>query len=177
MKQAMNKYATRGRKRGFLLLLPLIALAGLLGVACSDSEAAAGVPGGPKTIYMSAIEYKGTATLEKEPFPTGELPTGGGYGLKDLGTDPPSWQVNAYAWAPETITVVEGDEVTLHVIGINGGSGHPSTIEGHVPEFNVKRGEVTTVNFTAGDAGVYRIICNVHVPSMVGHLVVLPASQ
>ena len=168
----LGKNSTGGRIAS-LLLVPAVAIIGLVGVACSGS---AGIPSGERTIYMSAIEYKGSATTEKEPFPAKALPVGGGYGLTDLKTTPASWQVNAYAWAPETITVVEGDKVTLNIIGINGGSGHPSSIEGHVEKFDVKRGELTTLNFTAGKPGIYKIICGTHAPDMIGHMVVLPAS-
>lgn len=160
-----------------LLLVPAVAIIGLVGAACGGADASAGLPSGERTIYMSALEYKGTATTEKEAFPTKALPAGSGYGLTDLKTTPASWQVNAYAWAPDTITVVEGDKVTLNIVGINGGSGHASSIEGHVEKFDVKRGELTTLNFTAGKPGIYKIICTAHAPNMVGHMVVLPASK
>lgn len=167
MKRTRN---TSGGRAAGILMLPLAAL---VGIACTDTQ---GVSGGAKTIYMNAIEYKGSATTEKEPLPTKSLPSGGGYGLTDLKTTPATWQVNAYAWAPETITVVEGDKVTLNVVGINGGSGHTASIEGHVEKFVVKRGELTTVEFTAGKPGIYKIICATHAPSMVGHMVVLPGN-
>ena len=159
-----------------VLLIPIVAIIGLAGVACTGVAASAGLAAGERTIYMSAIEYKGTATAEKEPFPSTALPAGGGYGLTNLKTTPASWQVNAYAWAPDTITVVEGDKVTLNIVGINGGSGHPSSIEGHVEKFDIKRGQVTTVSFTAGKPGIYKITCGAHAPNMVGHMVVLPSS-
>lgn len=162
-----------------LSLLMLTALAGLavLAIGCGGGESAAvSIPGGPKTFYMTALEYKGSTEVSKEPFPTTALPAGGGYGLKAPSGDPPKWEVNSYAWAPSTIFAAEGDEVTLKIIGVNGAQ-HVAQIEKHVDNFTIKRGEVTTVSFTAGAPGVYALICATHAPNMTGQLVVLPRSD
>jgi len=153
-------------------LLALAALA-LTAIACAGSGAEASIPGGERTIFLTAVEYKGSAEVAKEPFPTAALPAGGGYEIKAPTGDPPKWEVNAYAWAPSTIVVAEGDRVTLKVIGINGAE-HRSEIEGHEVEFTVKRGQITEVAFTAGKPGVYKLVCHTHAPNMTGQLVVLP---
>jgi plastocyanin len=55
------------------------------------------------------------------------------------------------------------------------GKEHPGRIEGYEKTtFNVKRGQLTTVSFKADKAGVFRILCDLHQPSMTGQLVVLP---
>ena len=47
--------------------------------ACSTGGAR--LAAGERTIYMAAIEPKGSTTVDKEPFPAEALPAGGGYGL------------------------------------------------------------------------------------------------
>ena len=163
----------------FSPLLVLAALAGLavLAMGCGGGRSVeASVPGGPKTFFLTALEYKGSTEASREPFPSATLPAGGGYGLKAPSGDPAKWEVNSYAWAPSTIVVVEGDEVTLKVIGINGAQ-HVAQLEGHVENFTIKRGEITTVSFIAGKPGVYALICATHAPNMTGELVVLPRSN
>lgn len=126
-----------------------------------------------RTIYMAAVEPKGGTSVESEPFPTEALPPGPGYKIVEP-NDEGRWEVSTYRWMPGTIVVTEGDEVTLEIIGINGAE-HPFTIEGHDVTGTVARGAVTTVTFTAGPAGAYRIICGIHQPSMNADLIVLPA--
>ena len=70
---------------------------------------------------------------------------------------------------------MQGDKVTLEVLGINGAS-HPTTIEGYDISFEVKRGQLNRVTFTADKPGVFRIICSAHQPAMTGQLVVLPST-
>jgi heme/copper-type cytochrome/quinol oxidase subunit 2 len=153
-------------------LLALVALA-VIGLSACAGTAAAKLQPGERTVYLTAIEPKGSTTVDKEPFPEASLPAGGGYGLKppdDTGT----WQVETYVWLPSEITVIEGDKVTLQVLGVNG-SIHPARIEGYDVAFEAKRGQVTTVTFTADKAGVFKILCDVHQPTMTGTLIVLPA--
>jgi len=154
------------------------ALAGIVAVgfvisACTAGSAAKIQPG-ERTIYMAAIEPKGSTTVEKEPFPDKALPAGGGYGLVEP-DDKGSWTVETYRWLPSEITVVQGDKVTLEILGINGAS-HPARIEGYDLSFEVKRGQLSTVTFTADKAGIFRVVCDVHSPAMTGSLVVLPSS-
>jgi len=125
-----------------------------------------------RTITMVAVEPKGGTTVDKEPFPTTALPTGGGYALK-----PPDaagrWEVSTYRWEPSQIVVNQGDAVTLEILGVNGKE-HPTTIDGYDISFTVRRGQLTTVTFTADKAGVFVFRCGVHQPSMAGELIVLP---
>ncbi len=129
---------------------------------------------GERTVYMAAIEPKGSTTVDKEPFPAKALPPGGGYGL-DGPDDKGAWTVETYRWLPGEVTVVEGDKVTLEILGVNG-EAHPTTIEGYDISFEVKRGQLTTVTFTADKPGIFRILCQTHQPAMTGALVVLPSS-
>lgn len=156
-------------KRPILLVAALVALGGLALGACARGT---GLEAAERTIYMAAIEPKGTTTVAKEPFPTAALPAGGGYALAEP-NERGEWTVETYRWLPGEVTVVQGDRVTLEILGVNGES-HPTRIEGYGLEFVVKRGQVTTVPFTADKAGIFRVVCTVHQPTMTGTLVVLP---
>ncbi|MFQ5801562.1 MAG: hypothetical protein ACE5JQ_01535 [Candidatus Methylomirabilales bacterium] len=137
----------------------------------TQRPAAAGQPA-KRTIYMAAIEAKGSTTVHKEPFPSAALPPGPGYILEspDKGG---KWVVETYRWLPSTVVVNQGDEVTLEILGVNGEQ-HPSVIEGYGIGFMVRRGQVTRVHFKADKAGIFNIACNVHRPTMTAQLVVLP---
>ena len=128
-----------------------------------------------RTIYMIAFEPKGSTTIDKEPFPTEALPNGGGYKLI-----PPDengkWTVETYRWMPSVVVVNQGDEITLEILGVNGKI-HKGAIEEYVASFDVERGKITTLNFVAGKAGTFRILCVNHKPAMEGYLLVLPRKQ
>jgi len=156
-----------------LLLLICISIVGIVVLAaCGGSSAPAAAPV-ERTIYMAAVEPKGGVTVDKEPFPSAALPEGGGYILKEPNADG-RWEVETYRWDPGTIVVNQGDIVTLEIVGING-TEHPFTIEGYDLSGVVKRGEITRVTFTADKAGIFKIKCGVHLPSMQAELVVLAA--
>lgn len=161
-----------GIKQGVLAASLMASLA--VGNA-ADSSAASVPPPVKRTIYMAAIEPKGSANVEKETFPKVPLPAGGGYGLKAPDKEG-KWEVETYAWLPGSITVYQGDEVSLQVVGINGAE-HAVSIEGYALKYAVKRGEITTVSFKANKAGIFEIICHTHRPSMTGQLIVLPRSK
>ncbi|MGQ0600930.1 MAG: cupredoxin domain-containing protein [Anaerolineales bacterium] len=154
-------------------LLPLTCL-GIVGIAvlaaCGGSSAPASAPV-ERTIYMAAVEPKGGTTVDKEPFPSAALPAGDGYKLVPPNADS-RWEVSTYRWEPGTIVVNQGDIVTLEIVGINGAN-HPFVIEGYNVSGAIKRGEVTRVTFTADKAGIFRITCGIHLPTMTADLVVL----
>jgi len=151
-----------------LAVVMLGVIAALLG-ACAQSSA---IPATKRHITMTAVEPKGGVNVSQEAFPKDALPGGGGYLLKAPDKDG-RWEVSAYRWDPNQIIVNQGDEVTLEILGINGAE-HPSVIEGYNINFNVKRGQVTKVTFKADKAGVFKVTCGTHQPSMVGELIVMP---
>lgn len=151
------------------VLLAGIAMAGLLVLGSASRIGAAE----ERVIYIAAIEPKGGTTVDKEPYPPAELPKGGGYVKK-----PPDatgrWEVSVYQFSPATVMVKQGERVTLEIVGINGDK-HTVHIDKYVPHhFEVKRGEISRVRFMADTAGIFKIHCKEHEPSMVGNLVVLP---
>jgi plastocyanin len=123
-------------------------------------------------IVVTAVEPKGGATVDKEPFPAEPLPQGPGYVLKKP-DQTGRWEVSVYVFEPRQILVAEGDEVTLEFVGINGAN-HPTTIKGYEQSFELKRGEVTKISFTADKSGVFPIVCATHHPTMVAELIVAP---
>src|SRR5512145_2676103 len=66
-------------------------------------------------IVLTAVEPKGGATVEKEPFPAEPLPQGPGYVLKKP-DQTGRWEVSIYVFDPRQILVTEGDEVTLEFV-------------------------------------------------------------
>lgn len=150
-----------------LVAAAAITLAAALPIAIAHPALAA-----KRTIVVTAVEPKGTTNVEKEPYPTQALPEGGGYKLKEP-DDSGDWRVSAYVFDPRQIIVDEGDEVTLEFVGINGAL-HPITISGYDKMFELKRGQVTQISFTADKPGVFSIVCATHHPSMVAELIVEP---
>lgn len=87
-----------------------------------------------RLIYMmGAVEPKGGATLDKEPFPTTPLPKGPGYVLTPLNPQG-RWEVSVYQWSPGTVVFRQGERVTLEIAGVNGAL-HTGHIDRYVPNF------------------------------------------
>jgi plastocyanin len=123
-------------------------------------------------IVVTAVEPKGGANVEKEPFPATPLPEGGGFVMKKPNAEG-RWEIAVYVFEPRQIFVDEGDEVTLEFVGING-AGHPVTIDAYGQTFELKRGHVHKVTFTADKPGRHSIVCSAHLPTMVSELIVAP---
>lgn len=143
--------------------------------AASAADAPRGQAPRQRTIYVAAVEPKGGAHVDHEPFPESGLPPGGGYALKKP-DDKGRWEVSTYRWDPGTIVVNQGDRVTLEIVGINGDE-HPFTIEGYWISDVVRRGRITRVTFLADKAGIFKVICRKHAPAMQADLVVLEAGR
>lgn len=154
------------RKRVVLLALA-VSLAATVLSGCAQPAAAPQ----ERTVYMAAVEPKGTTSVGKEAFPAQALPDGGGYILKEPDADG-NWVVETYRWTPGTVVVNQGDVVTLEIVGINGAE-HPFTIEGYDVSGVVTRGSITRVTFTADKPGIFRMLCGKHLPTMTADLVVL----
>ncbi len=86
-------------------------------------------------------------------------------------------QIEAYRWDPGTIVVNRSEMVRLSIYGVNGVS-HPFIIEGVNVKGEVKKGEETTVSFTADKPGTYRLVCLSHPDiahngPMIGYIIVI----
>jgi hypothetical protein len=101
------------------------------------------------------------------------IPTGGGFRIV-LPNKVGSWDFRSFTFAPDQIVVNQGDKVTLHFIGVLGVH-HLITVAG-VGTFPLHRGEIHTVSFIANNPGSIRFWCSLHLPNMVGEILVLPKS-
>ena len=101
------------------------------------------------------------------------IPTGGGFRIV-LPNKVGSWDFRSFTFAPDQIVVNQGDKVTLHFIGVLGVH-HIITVDG-VGTFSLHRGEIHTVSFIANSPGTINFFCSVHLPNMVGQILVLPKS-
>jgi len=109
----------------------------------------------------------------EQPPMNSTIPTGGGFRL----TSPNkigAWDFRSFTFSPDQLVVNQGDKVTLHFIGVQGAH-HVVSVEG-VDTFELMRGQIHTVSFTANNPGTITYVCHVHLPNMVGQILVLPKS-
>jgi len=107
----------------------------------------------------------------EQPPVNSTIPTGGGFRI----TEPNkvgAWDFRSFTFAPDQIVVNQGDKVTLHFIGVQGAH-HVIDVQG-VDTFELMRGQIHTVSFVANNPGTITYICHVHLPNMVGQILVLP---
>ncbi|HET9773832.1 MAG TPA: hypothetical protein VFP25_02495 [Nitrososphaeraceae archaeon] len=110
----------------------------------------------------------------EQPPANSTIPTGGGIKI----TEPNkagAWDFRSFAFVPNQIVVNQGDKVTLHFIGVQGAH-HVITVDG-VENFELMRGQINTVSFIANNTGIINYVCHVHLPNMVGQILVLPAAK
>jgi plastocyanin len=101
------------------------------------------------------------------------IPTGGGFRIV-LPNKVGAWDFRSFTFAPDQIIVNQGDKVTLHFIGVLGVH-HIITVDG-VGTFALHRGQIHTVSFIATNPGTINFWCSIHLPNMVGQILVLPKS-
>ena len=101
------------------------------------------------------------------------IPTGGGFRIV-LPNKVGAWDFRSFTFAPDQIIVNQGDKVTLHFIGVLGVH-HIITVDG-VGTFALHRGQIHTVSFIANNTGTINFWCSLHLPNMVGQILVLPKS-
>jgi plastocyanin len=159
-----------------LLVVPLAAACG-----GGDDYADSIPPATTRTIEVTAFEIKGS-THASELAPPSSDPSmlSNGYGFKGVGVyeaDSDKWQVATYLWSPGEIVAYQGDTLNLHFFVINGNI-HTVWIEGPdgetvVDEIEMNRGREYNISLRPTKAGVYRLICDEHDPSMTAEIVVL----
>lgn len=107
----------------------------------------------------------------EHPPANSTIPVGGGFRL----TEPNkvgAWDFRSFTFSPDQIVVNQGDKVTLHFIAVQGA--HHVISVGGVDTFELVRGQIHTVSLTANNPGTITYICHVHLPNMVGQILVLP---
>ncbi len=109
---------------------------------------------------------------EKPPL-NSTIPTGAGFQI----TQPNkvgAWDFRSFAFSPSQIIVNQGDKVTLHFIGVQGAH-HVIAVDG-IGTFSLIRGQIHNVSFVANTTGTINYACHLHMPNMVGQILVLPKS-
>ena len=110
----------------------------------------------------------------EQPPVNSTIPTGGGFRI----TEPNkvgAWDFRSFTFSPAQLVVNQGDKVTLHFMGVQGAH-HVVTVDG-VGTFELKRGQINTVSFVANNPGIINYVCHVHLPNMVGQILVLPKAD
>jgi plastocyanin len=131
-----------------------------------------------KTFYIATVHLDGITSIypssdhPSEPYPNSTLPSGGGLVIKKI-DNIGGWKVRQYMFAPSVIVVNQGDQVTLNFVDVQGPE-HMITVDGIAPEFDIHRGEMKTITFTADNAGTIDFWCSMHQPNMRGEIIVLP---
>jgi len=163
------------RKLAFLVAFAVAAASlGAAFVMTAGSEAKAA--GKVRQIYMSAVEWKGSASVAKEAYPTAALPAGGGYesfapGSEEMAGDTTKWAVETYRFDTALVAACVGERVVLNIFGVNAAQ-HHINIPDFGKSFVVKRGMLARQAFTVKKPGLYPIICITHQPSHRADLLV-----
>jgi plastocyanin len=179
---------TRARAR-FPALKLLITFAGLalFAAACDDNgndgSAAGTLPSdGERYFSVNLIEFPWDRNIDQTPYPDPpmderfpEYDWSGdeGYILQEPDEDG-NWRIGTYLFLPQNITITEGDQVTLELLGVRGET-HDIFLDvpGEEQEMTVDRGFLEVMEFTAPEPGVYQLVCETHPPTMVMDIQVL----
>ncbi len=163
-------------------VLSLFVLSGLaaLSFAATSGGGTSQAVAKKRELFMSAVEWKGSASVAKEPYP-GPVPPGGGWescapGSQecDLKGDTTKWAVETYRFDTATVTAYEGERVVLNIFGVNA-SKHEIVIPAFDKRFTVKRGVVSRVDLgVVKKPGIFTMFCITHPPAHRADLVVLP---
>lgn len=169
--------------KGKLLLIASLAVLGSL-AAISFAAASGGgtsqATAKKRELFMSAVEWKGSASVAKEPYP-GPVPPGGGWescapGSQecDLKGDTTKWAVETYRFDTAVVAAYEGERVILNIFGVNG-SKHEIVFPAFDKRFTVKRGVVSRIDLgVVKTPGLYTMFCITHPPAHRADLLVLP---
>lgn len=137
-----------------------------------------------RVIEVTAFEVKGTTNTDDLAVPEVDPETlSTGYGYKAPGFDdesPNNWRVASYMWTPGNMIAFQGDSIDLHTFILNGNS-HNVWVEAPdgtkvVEDIEMNRGRAYNLKFEASQAGVYKLVCSTHGPTMTADIVVIPQS-
>ncbi|HUP31877.1 MAG TPA: hypothetical protein VM184_02500 [Gaiellaceae bacterium] len=161
------------------LVTVVVALGLVLGLTATG-EAAKQRP--TRDVFMTAVEWKGSASVAKEPYPGDRsLPCNGegcGYesfapGSDELAGDQTKWAVETYRFDTSTVVAYAGERLTLNIFGVNS-KHHDIVIPAFKKQFRVNRGVLSKVTINVDKPGIYKILCITHPPAHQADLVVLP---
>lgn len=166
-------------KHRLIVLGTLAALAAAFTIACTSGSSSESKP---RTVQVTAFELKGSTTADKLAPPTTDFKKmSDGYEFKGPGVLEPApstkWEVSSYMWSPGEVTAFKGDTLELNFFVVNGNK-HTVWIEGPdgstvLEETLMQRGREYKKSVKLAKAGVYRLICNEHDPTMTAEIVAL----
>ncbi|MBV9834185.1 MAG: hypothetical protein JO055_07260 [Alphaproteobacteria bacterium] len=107
-----------------------------------------------------------------EPFPSSPFPSTSGMWVKGP-ADNGDWFVRAFVFNPSQVVVMQGDDVVLHFVGVQGAA-HTIAVQGVAEPVKFTRGTTATVKFKAEKPGIVDFASTVLTPSMRGQVIVLP---
>lgn len=135
------------------------------------------------TIFMTAVEVKGSTTVDKlTPPPVNPKDLSKGYGFKAPGeadkNAPQKWEVASYMFLPGFVALRQGDTITLNLFVVNGDEHEVRVLapDGQivVPKTTWTRGREYQLFFVAEKMGSYQLSCSTHAPTMTATILVLP---
>jgi plastocyanin len=115
---------------------------------------------------------KADATHPAEPFPASPFPSTSGMWVKGP-QENGDWTVRAFTFNPSQVVVMQGDDVVLHFVGVQGAA-HTIAVQGVSEPVKFTRGTTATVKLKAEKAGIIDFASTALTPSMRGQVVVLP---
>jgi len=107
----------------------------------------------------------------EQPPANSSVPAGGGFRI----TEPNkagARDFRSFTFVPDQIVVNQGDKITLHFVGVQGVH-HVITVDS-IGTFPLIRGQINTISFIAKSPGIMNYTCHIHVPNMVGQILILP---
>lgn len=137
-----------------------------------------------RVIEVTAFEVKGTTNTDDLAAPDVDpktLSAGFGYNAPGFDDDSPNnWRVASYMWTPGNMVAFQGDSIDLHTFVLNGNF-HNVWVEAPdgtkvVDDIEMNRGRTYNLEFDATEAGVYKLVCSTHGPTMTAEIVVIPQS-
>jgi len=178
-----HSMSTDRSQRPALALVRIALLCALAILAMAWGVRAEQRPAAGHSIYLTAVEFKGSTTAETLAPPTIDpSKLSHGYAYKGPGQADPSapqrWEVASYQFSPAFMTVYQGDSIMLSVFIVNGDH-HDVTLtdpDGQVviAKATWDRGREYTEFFQVQKVGEYHLECELHRPSMTATIMVLP---
>jgi len=135
------------------------------------------------SMYITAVEFKGSTTTEKLGPPSVDpSKMSRGYTYAAPGRADPSapqrWEVTSYQFSPAFATVQQDDSIMLSVFVVNGDHHAVQLVdpdgEPILDKATWYQGREYTSFFQARKLGTYRLECATHAPSMTAMILVLP---
>jgi hypothetical protein len=168
----------RFRLIGLLVILTFVAVTVVAASAIRQMDQDVDV-----TFFLSMIEIKGATTVDSLAAPDVDPRTlSEGYRYRAPGdldpNDPDRWEVASYIFSDQSMMVRQGDRVRLTLFGVNGNS-HVVYLQSPSGEIVVEaqelqRGREYDIEFTAEEAGYYKLVCPTHGPTMTTNILAIP---